>query len=190
MGGGLLPDGSGGPLIDHETGKRLSATLHVAGGTFLGEPHGTKGAPSKPGTDAYDVFDGVLDSGGVLSYPGPNVVLSFGNLDPVLVYEIVLFANRDSGSYTDRRTRMILAGAESFVNESSPGVTKSTTTMTGDTSTLVAGFNTETGYVVRYSQIRCGADGAMRITIPNEEVDPSFKFYLNALMLRATRESR
>jgi hypothetical protein len=154
---------------------------------FNGTGHGTKGGLSNLGTEAYDVFGGVLDAEGLLSYPGPPVELLFEHLDADLTYELVLFGNRNEESYTDRRTRVILSGAESFSNTSTPGALIATTSTPDDTTTIVNGYNTVNGFVARYRDIRCGEDGSLRITIPNEDTHPDFKYYLNAIMLKATR---
>ena len=167
--------GDAGLLVDYETGSPLPVTLTVAGGN----PY-VLGANAAAGTDADEVFGGVVDCTGVIGYSAENLTLRFAGLATNLVYELVLFGNRDNPGYIDRLSTLALSGVDAFRNESSVG-----TDFAGpaDASTVVCnGWNTDNGYVVRFVGIEPGADGELLVTVS----DATSKFYANAVMLKGT----
>ena len=180
----LYTIGQSGALVDHDTGQQTDVSLAVSGGSG---PMTDQGASANPGTDAYDVFGGIVDGKGVISYSSTSEVrLDFTGMNPQLTYEIAVFGNRNQPSYTSRTTKCIITGAPSFVNDSTPGASVSTTYTTGDSTTSVNGYNTQNGYVARYSQVESGGDGAMRITVPAwSGSGEAGRYYLNAVMVRA-----
>ena len=99
-GSGEPPQGSSGLLVDYETGQDTAVTLSVTGGTWIGPVHAAQGSLSESGTDAHDVFDGIVDATGILNRGATDIVLHLAGLDPSLRYEVVVFGNRDNPSYT------------------------------------------------------------------------------------------
>jgi len=170
--------GDTGALVDYATGTNTPMTLSVTGGDPV-----DNGAMSDPGTDGYDVFNGKVDCVGVIQYSAEDLVLNF-SADAIdgQRYEVFVFGNRDNAAYTDRISKMTISGADSFVNASSTG------TLAGATdadTTIVHGYNTENGYVARYTDIDAGADGTFVITVSDGgSADPP-RFYANAVMVRA-----
>ena len=176
------PAGDQGFLIDHASGEDLSVKLTVEGGNWNGESHPRQGSISASGTDAYAVFQGVLDATGVISYASEPIVLTLEGLDPRMTYEILLFGNRDNSKYGERGTKVLLSGADSFRNASTAGALF---TGEGDTEvTIQNGDNTQTGYLARYADVHPGSDGAVVVTCSGVGEDP--KQYLNALCVRGT----
>ncbi|MBN1672635.1 MAG: lamin tail domain-containing protein [Kiritimatiellae bacterium] len=165
-----------GELIDFNTGQGAGVTLAVSGGGGAGSS-----APGHPaaGTDAYSVFDGVVDCHGYIGYSAPDLVLTFTGLDPSLHYELVVFGNRGEPTYTDRTMVVTLSDVAAFENQSTPG-----SDMLGpdDPSTaILCGYNTENGYVARFAGVEAGPDGDAVVTVGDNDT----RFYVNALMLRA-----
>jgi len=171
-------------LLDVGSGRPVCALLAVSAGG--GGPYAHQGGPPAAGTDADLVFAGRLDCHGLIGYAEGPLELTLTGLDPDLLYEWVLFGNRAEPSYADRYTTFRLAGAESFENQSTPGVTISTQADPEDTTRICNGDNTQNGYVARYAQIEPGPDGEIRMSVS----DTTEKFYLNAMMLRAVDPPR
>ncbi|MBN1671987.1 MAG: hypothetical protein JXR37_13190, partial [Kiritimatiellae bacterium] len=169
--------------VDNATGANTPVTLTV--GTGGGGPYMDQGANAASGTDAYNVFNGKVSCAGLLSYfGGGNLTLRFSEMDPSLFYEVVLFGNRNAASYTDRLTTVTLSGADAFENRSTAGAAVAGPS---DSSTVMCnGWNGAAGLVVRYAQVKPGADGEMTLTVADE----TSRFYLNALMLRTTSEDK
>ncbi|MBN1673001.1 MAG: lamin tail domain-containing protein [Kiritimatiellae bacterium] len=167
-----------GQLVDYNSGQTIGVTLAVGSGG--GGPYTDQGGPPSAGTDAYGVFNGIVDCAGLISY-GDNLTLQFTGLDPALQYEFVLFGNRNVSTYTDRLTTVTLSDVASFENASTSGATYSGPS---DSSTVICnGWNAPNGYVARYAKIDPGTDGDFLVTLS----DSVSKFYANALMLRASR---
>ena len=79
---GVPPQGDQGPLVDYDSGLPMAATLSVTGGTWNGEGHARLGGPSILGTEAYDEFEGRVDTVGVANYAEEDLVLTFSGLSP------------------------------------------------------------------------------------------------------------
>ena len=160
-------------------------TITIAGG-FIDEINTPiQGSDANSGTDAYSVFNGIVNSLGVISAGSgaANITITLTGLDPNLSYEFVLFGNRNNAPYTDRLTTTAISDVESFTNSSTPGAT-----FTGPSDpsvTIVNGDNTTNGYVARFTNINPGADGDMLITVSSADDH----FYANALMLKAVQQS-
>jgi len=170
-----------GLLTDYNTGNPTPVTLAVTDG---GPAYQFQGVPPLPGTDAHEVFDGIVGLSGLVSYAATDLVLTFSGMDASLRYELVFFGNRGRADYTDRSAIVTLSGVEpGFENASTPGTTIGTTTLTNDTTTVVNGANTTNGYVARWTQIDPGPDGQMTVTIGDSDSKP----YSSAIMLRAQR---
>ncbi|WKZ21454.1 MAG: Ig-like domain-containing protein [Candidatus Brocadiaceae baterium WH-1] len=179
----LYTTGQSGLLKDYFSGTNTAATLTIAGGYIDSNNTPVQGSNANIGTDAYAVFNGIVDSVGLISYSTTNLTFTFTGLDPDLNYEFVLFGNRNNTSYTNRMTTTTISDIMSFTNASTPGATFSGAT--DPSVTIVNGYNTINGYVARFININPGADGDMLITVSS----PTGQFYANALMLRATRTS-
>ena len=185
VGAGTPPDGDRSSLLDYQTGQGLPVELAVTGGSWHGGRHAAFGSSSQPGTDAYGVFDGIVDTQGVLSYGSSESVMSFSGLNPLLRYELVVFGNRNKSLYTNRVTRTMLSGAESFVNDSTVGADYGGPF--DPTTMIVNGYNTRNGYVARFRDVDPGMDG--RVDVVQSGITSTLfpAHYSSALMLRATR---
>ncbi|MBN1670088.1 MAG: DUF4038 domain-containing protein [Kiritimatiellae bacterium] len=174
--------GQSGALVDYIAGSAVAATLALNSG---GDgPYLDQGADAGVGTDAYAVFGGRVDGVGAVSYSDTPLVLTFANLDPALRYELVLFGNRHSASYTDRLTQVAISGAASFRNASTAGADFAGGS---DSSTVIChGWNTTRGYVTRFADVDPGADGIVTLTVSDGGSAAPPKFYANAVALIAT----
>ena len=171
-----------GLLVDHAGGALLPVMLTVNSG---GGTETAYGEDAAAGTEAAQIFGGIVDGRGVLAYAQTELALTIGGLDSARLYELVLFGNRAKNVYTARTTKLTLEGAASFVNSSSAGATVTTTTQPDDTTTIVNGANTANGFVARYDQIEPGADGSIRVRLPAwDGASDAGRYYLNALRLR------
>ena len=188
-GDGVPSQGNSGSLIDFESGEMVSATLTVEGGAWNGGSHTSLGTLSNPGTDAYEVFNGIVDATGVLSYGSSDVMLTFEGLSPVLRYELILFGNRDEirSSYRSRTTKTEILDVAHMENMSSEGAKFNGPT---DQATQIRnGYNTENGYLARYTNIDPGFDGSFKVRITDGDLPNLPKHYMNALCLKAFAES-
>ena len=182
-GPGAPPQGSSGFLVNYDTGEELEARLMVEGGTWNGAFHASVGAGSRAGSEGHMVFDGILDPRGVVNYAASDLVLTLSGLNRSLRYELTLFGNRDNPFYTDRLSKIVLSGAEAFLNISSEAAN-----FDGrfDSSTILGnGSNTEQGLVARYSEIDPGEDGEIVLTVTDGGSARPPKFYANALKVSA-----
>jgi len=172
-----------GLLVDYGSGKALPITLTLNGG---GGPYLTQGRAANAGTDAASVFGGRVDCAGLISYATNALVLKLDGLSPTMVYELVVFGNRDNAGYVARTTIVTLAGADSFENASSAGATLSTSVAVDDTTTIGNGYNSVNGFVACYHAIDPGSDGQIELRVPGwSGTGGAGRYYLNALMLKA-----
>ncbi len=154
-----------GPLKDFATGAEtgVTASFSSSGSPQLRLEEGYGGVPSDPGTDAHEIFDGFVDTAGIIQYgsssSGWSVTLTLSGLDPARTYTFAATANRGDSGYTDRVTRYTLSGADGATNASSGGVT-----VINDFSVAFnTGDNTQNGYVARWTGIRPGSDGTITV---------------------------
>jgi hypothetical protein len=152
-----------GRLVDFETGseKGLPIVTFTMGGAGLSVSGGGAGGNPDVGTDAYEVFHGIVDFGPDIVYygdPGWWVEIEFTELDPRNTYVFVGTAIR-SNQYPNRISLFTILDAVDFVNNSSPGVV----TQEGPVTELLAGDNRSTGYVVRWDDIVPSARGTFKI---------------------------
>ena len=103
--------GQSGLLKDYATGTDTAVTVSIAGG-YVNATTQTQGSSANSGTDAYNVFNGIVDGLGLISYTAANLTFTFSDLDPSLSYELVLFGNRNNSSYTDRLTTITLSDVD------------------------------------------------------------------------------
>ncbi|MBN1673980.1 MAG: lamin tail domain-containing protein [Kiritimatiellae bacterium] len=177
----LFGPAQSGNLVDYNTGDTLSAQLAInagGGGAFV-----DRGTNALASTDAHGVFNGIVDCVGLIQYGTTDLIFTFTGLEPALRYELVLYGNRDRVDYADRYSTVVISDVAGFENESTPGVATGTTSMPGDTTTLYSGDNTANGHVARYAGIDPGSDGDFTVTVG----DSDSRFYVNALMLKASR---
>jgi len=170
--------GQSGFLRDYATGAATAVRLAISGGT-VSDATRAQGSNASSGTDGYNVFNGIVDSVGLISYSAANLSFSFTGLDPNLRYEFVLFGNRNVAAYTDRLTRVAISDVVEFTNSSTAGAAFSGPA--DPAATMVNGYNTANGYVARFTDVNPGTDGDMLITVSSGDGH----FYANALMLRA-----
>jgi len=168
-----------GSLVDYDTGDTLAATLTIDSGGSGPYTQGTNAT----GGDAKEIFDGIVDCAGHISY-GTNLTFTFSGLDQHRRYEVVLFGNRNEPAYTDRLTKFIISNVDTFVNDSSIGANIQTTSVTNDSTMITNGWNTANGFVARYTYVDPGTNGQIVITVADGGSTNPPKFYSNALMLR------
>ena len=168
VGGSGLPNS--GSLIDYNTGEPSDIVLSVTGGTYAGKLDAWTGAEPFEGTDAWDVFHGVLHSRGAITYlntPNDKLQLEFSGLDPNKLYILVFYANRNDYGWS-RASQVTLSGADGFVNLSSKGKDNIGEPLFDDAfapNTKLPSDNTYTGYIARYANIAPGADGNVVLSI-------------------------
>ncbi len=127
----------------------------------------TGGSETAVGTDAYTTFHGFAGVPGVIYYgssSGWSVTATFTGMDPAKTYTFATTANRNDAAYTARISKYTISGIDAATNASTAGVTKTTTTITEDTSSFLTGYNTVNGYVARWTGIQPGADGSFAVT--------------------------
>ena len=184
-GTGTPPDGSGGALVDFVTGRVLSSTLLVEGGSWNGSNHTRLCGSPNVGSDAEGVFGGIVDTRGVISY-GTELTLTFGSLDPQMRYQVVLYGDRGRRDYTNRISKATLSGVFGAENRSSLGAAFSGA---NDESTILANGYNPNGYVARFTAINPGADGTFTVTLSDGgSADPP-KQYVNAVCLETVDAS-
>jgi hypothetical protein len=145
-------------LKDSASGGLMA--VRMVGSNVNGVNEQGSGGNFNAGTDAYKWFDGIIDIKGSLELAS-NVenVVTIKGLDPLDLYDIVLTYNRDNSGYTNRWTKISIEGADSYVNQSSPGVVTN-----GPSSVSInTGYNTITGYVARWTNISPGSDGSFSV---------------------------
>jgi len=173
-----ISSGSGntGYLINYNTGATLGVSVSVTGG-----PNTDNTATLPVGSDAYQNFNGKINPNGYIHYSSGAHFFNFTGLDPSKTYRFVHWADRAYPSYnTSYHSTVIISDVTSFNTNSSTGVTISTTTMTDDSASYYAGYNSIRGYVVGFTNINPGADGDMIITVS----DIDGKWYSGAFMLQ------
>jgi len=168
--------GQSGPLIDYATGQTTDVTLAVSAGSYAPRPN--VGANAAQDTDAYGVFNGIVDCTGVVSARGTGIYFTVTGLDTNQEHEIVLFGNRALGS--SRWTDLLLQDMDSFANDSSRSGCATYGFPSDPLTILQTGENTAGGCIARYTDIRPGADGDFELFLWPDALTQ----YANALMVR------
>lgn len=164
LGRSYLGDGSSGNLIDFDTGADTGVTVTFKENFSTGNTinWAQDYADFTPGTDAAEIFGGILDLTGNMSYndaPGWSLDLTISNLDPNISYTFAATAHRNGGpDYASRISNWTLNGAESATYASSTGALK-----ISETSTEFSTGNNVDGLVARWTDIRPGADGTFSL---------------------------
>ena len=86
-----------------------------------------------------------------------------------------------NAGYTTRTTQFTISDIDSATQASTPGVTVNSPTSV----TFLTGYNTVTGYVARWTKIKCGADGDFTLRNDNGP-GISNGYSMDGLMLRET----
>jgi hypothetical protein len=152
-----------GRLKNFETGgdAGMPTVTFTVGGAGLQVSSGGAGGNFAPGTDAYKVFNGIVDFGPDLIYygsPGWWVEIEFSGLDLTSTYTFVGTANR-TANYPTCISLFTILDATSFINSSSPGVLA----RQGATTKFLAADNTANGYVVRWDGIVPSTRGTFKV---------------------------
>ena len=189
-GGSGLP--SHGEMVDHASGEGVGITLTVTGGTYNGGGHANDGRNPPEGTDAFEIFGGIVATRGAIAYvnqPASPLVLTFGGLDPAELYNLALVGDRGDYGWT-RASMVTLSGADSFINQSSvaadnPALGSGGALFSGpdDDGTRLPADNPN-GYVARFVDVASGADGTVALII---EADGTIGYrgkYASAVMLQ------
>ncbi|MDH4241001.1 MAG: lamin tail domain-containing protein, partial [Phycisphaerae bacterium] len=137
---------SSGKLKNFATGSDLGmpTVTFTMGPQGLQVSTGSGGNPAA-GTDAYEIFNNIVDLSGYLVYygdPGWWAEIEFTGLNPASMYSFAGTAIR-AKSYPLRKSLFTIMGHSGAVNNSSDGVVSKT----GNTTVLLAGDNSITGYV-------------------------------------------
>ncbi|MBN2455051.1 MAG: metallophosphoesterase, partial [Sedimentisphaerales bacterium] len=151
----LLDPCEGLVLIDYDTGANLPVTMSVD----LDVRYATdNGADSDPGTDADDIFDGIVGGVGGYEIDEPNghyLTVTFDNLNPDKKYFVAVTYNRNGGSgYTNRVTKFTLSGADDYTEASSSGVVVNSP----NSVSFSTGNNTANGYIAKWTGVTAGDD--------------------------------
>ena len=183
-GTGVPPQGSSGHLVDFNTGLEIPVKLSVTGGLWNGAFHAKKGRVPRTNTPGRNFFRNKVDLRGIINYAQEDVVLSFEGCNPNMLYEVVVFGNRNRASYVNRFTEYIISGAKKFTNDSSPG---SDFDGPNDNSTVIAnGWNRNEGYVGRFRDVDAGLDGKFDVLVTSPEGE-SQRYYVSSVYVRAYR---
>ena len=165
-------------LKDVITGEDLFVTITGSvspAGSY--NPYGSNGGNfTNVNSDAYEIFDGLVDLTGVFELDEPNWshVLTFNNLEPDMKYTISLTANRDNSNYIDQRFTMVtIEGAQSYRNVSSTGVVVHSEA----SISFSTGYNTINGFVAKWTDISPGPDGSFSIVSAWDDNYPGTKGY-------------
>ena len=154
---------SAGRLKNFVTGSEASmpTVTFTMGEAGLSVSGGDAGGNPIEGTEAYDIFNNIVDFGpNNICYGGHGwwVEIEFTGLDPAKTYSFVGTAVR-SRNYPDRITLVTISGAVGYVNNSSDGIVERSESQ----SKFLAGNNSVTGYVVRWDDIVPSAGGSFII---------------------------
>ncbi|MBN1673996.1 MAG: hypothetical protein JXR37_23300, partial [Kiritimatiellae bacterium] len=170
-----------GELVDHESGAGVGVMLTVRTASSYHSAWQAQGADAAAGTDADDVFGGVVGLAGLVS--GGDMAFIFSGLNPSNRYEVALFGNRDEPSYTGRLASFTISDVAAFANRSSAGTILHTQCMTNDTTELCTGYNTGNGRVARFGDIDPGPDGCIAVSMTSTTGGR----YVNGIRLRTVQ---
>jgi len=164
--------GTGGLLVNYLTGTNISAQVSMDAVNLEDDP----GKMPNPGTDAYNEFNGIVNmsesaanntTGADWSYQA-----TFTGLDPTKEYEFSTTVNRDEAGYAgngteSRWTRFAIVSADLYTNSTKAAGVTGVIIVSQDVVKLNGGYNTEEGNVIKWTGIRCGADGTFTILSQN-----------------------
>ncbi len=152
-------NGASGLLVKYADGSNTPVTVTVKTSGTVDEQISSDyyGAEANAGTDAYTTFhDYVNMVGGIrLGSSDAYVELTFTGLSPSNTYTFATSANRANSEYTDRITSFEISDADAAINASTSGVTVTD----NQHVSFCTGYNTENGYVARWTGVNAGTDG-------------------------------
>jgi hypothetical protein len=157
-------------LMDFETGATLTVTMTgeiVGDGDANGDAWPNNGGNCNAGTEADKIFGGILDltGGNELDSTAEHKAIIFNGLNPGMSYTITVTSNRANAGYTDRWAKVTIEGADAYTYAASAGVKK----LSEASGEFCVGSNSVTGYVMRWTDISCGADGSFSIKSENAD---------------------
>ncbi len=155
----------GGFLKDIDTGETTDIRLDVSA---EGVSYELITLPPNEGTDAFEIFDDYVfmsigSSAGIKIPNGASYTHTFTGLDPNSTYEFVGTAVRGDSKLDDRWTLIELQSADGFSVSHSVGSDLITSGLDANQAALHTGDNRTQGLVVRWDNIRPGADGEIAI---------------------------
>ncbi len=170
-------DTASGQLKDYSTGTNTSVvlSLSVSGRPLSAQtPMGLVPPGPETGSSAYNAFPVNLDTAGAtILYAGQTNYLDLAGLDPQKDYEVVLYSNRGTG---DRSTGDLLtytiSSALSFFNASASAAPLSVISGSQNESVTIDvtdNGRSDRGYICRFTGIRSGNDGVVRITLTSAQ---------------------
>lgn len=147
------------------TATPVTVTVTLKYGTPLFSDNDGAGDIPASGTDAYNTFNGFVDLNGTIEflYTNNTITLKFSGLDVNRAYTFATTAV-DSDSDSHAATHFVISGVTSADNDSTPGATITTKTITGDTTSF-SGKNNTQGYVARWTNIVPASDGTFSVTV-------------------------
>jgi hypothetical protein len=157
-------------LMNFDTGATLTVTMTgeiVGDGDANGDAWPNNGGNCDAGTDADNIFGGILDltGGNELDSTAEHKAIIFNGLNPGMSYTITLTQNRANPGYTNRWSKVTIEGADAYTYAASAGVKK----FSEASGEFCVGHNTVTGYVMKWTDISCGADGSFSIKTENAD---------------------
>jgi hypothetical protein len=174
------------------TGTTVAMTTNGSGFNFFAAFTASTNITWPAGTDAALEFEGRIGRGYATQIEGTNpmamVTVTLAGLQSNRQYKLVVWSSRlgesVSSDYSNRLTDVTLLDADSFSNNSSVAyhVTRSTLTMTDDTTTVPANLRAGYAPVTRYEKIRPGTNGMIRFTVKRNALSTG-NAYLNAFKL-------
>lgn len=149
---------SNGALIDSLTGETLPVRITTSSNSSNPAIY-VIGEDCETNTDADNIFNGKVNlQGNLILTVNEFATIEISKLDMKKTYELVLTANGGE-SLACRFTKVVLLGADSFVEDSSVEVI----TRDEEKVSFCAGSNKDTGQVVRWKNIWPGADGKISV---------------------------
>ena len=166
-----------GLLVDYSTGTELDVEVHLRK-VNVGTPTTQSIGDNHPdaGSDAHDVFDGIVDCDTSTRWTNGTLEIFFTGLDNNTRYEFVMFGNRSK--YADRLMDVVISDVGTYRNESSDSATVWTADRYKDTGRIAA--TNDVGYVWKYTQIDPDGDGDLLISVTRSGASG----YINAFMLK------
>jgi hypothetical protein len=151
-----------GAMVDYATGAALPVTIQIVNNPAApANANGTGGPMPNSGTDAYNIFNGIVSFANVIWYGNTGwwVDAVVAGLDPNRRYEFATSVNRGDASYTDRWSKFTISGVDAATQASTAGVQ-----VNSDTSvSFWVGNNSANGHVARWTEVRPGSDGSFTV---------------------------
>lgn len=185
------PGGLTSGTLVAETGETLTGVtvnMTTSGSGFNHFAISTNVIAWPTGVDATLQFAGKIGKGYVCEIQGTDAVVTvdIAGLQTTKQYRLVVWSSRlaDSSAYSNRLTDVTLSSMASFINSSTiaDGVSRFTSAMTDDGTTVRAAFRDGYAPVVRFDQIRTGVDGAITFKVRRNAASAG-NAYLNAFKL-------